>query len=238
MDDNFNTIAGWTLGSAIVLLGLTSISGHYFSANKPHRPHEMGYEIEGVEEEAAEEAVPLATLLAEADASRGETLFAKCMSCHTVNPGGASGIGPNLHGIIGQPVAQAPGFAFSSALKEVGGTWTFEQMDEWLRSPKAFAPGTKMTFAGMSKPEERAAMLAYLNSQGSNLPLPAPPAPSEEPAAGEGGDAEEAAAQAVGPSGPVGAGTPMEAGAMAQPAPAVESGGSKAVGSVSKTQGN
>jgi cytochrome c len=234
MDENFNTIAGWTLGSAIVLLGLTSISGHYFSADKPHRPHEMGYEIEGVEEEAAEEAVPLATLLAEADASRGEALFAKCMSCHTINPGGTTGIGPNLHGIMGQPVAQIPGFAFSSALRGVGGTWTFEQMDEWLRSPKAFAPGTKMTFAGMGRPEERAAMLVYLNNQGSNLPLPPPPPPREEPAPEEGADPDEAAAQAVGPSGPTGAGTPMEAGAMAQPAPAVESGGDKAAGSVSR----
>jgi len=130
MDDNFNTFAGWALGSAIVALGLTSISGHYFSADKPHRPHHMGYEIEGVEAEAGVEVVPLATLLAQADPAKGQSLFARCMSCHTVNSGGANGIGPNLRGVFGQPIGQgAGGFAFSSALKAMGGTWTFEAMD-------------------------------------------------------------------------------------------------------------
>lgn len=208
MDDDFNTFAGWALGSGIIALGLVSISSHYFSADKPHRPHHMGFEIEGVEVAGdGVEAVPLATLLAQADPAKGESLFAKCMSCHTINSGGANGIGPNLHGSVGKAIGQgAGGFAFSSALKDMGGTWTFEQMDAWLERPKGFASGTKMTFAGMGKPEDRAAMILYLNDQGSNVPLPPPPpppAPSEEPAAEEGAapdattDEGEAAAEAA-----------------------------------------
>ena len=199
MDDRFNTIAGWVLFSGIVALGLSSVSAHYFRADKPHRPHHMGYEIEGVAAEGGgEEAVPLATLLAEADPAKGQAIFAKCASCHTVDAGGANGIGPNLHGVLGEAIGQGVGgFAFSSALKEMGGTWGFENMNEWLKSPKAFASGTKMTFAGLGKPEDRAAMIVYLNSQGSNLPLPAPPAPAEASAEGDGAGAAPAGAEAA-----------------------------------------
>ena len=200
MEDRFNTIAGWALFSGIIALGLSSVSTHYFGADSPHRPHEMGYEIEGVEiEGSGEEAVPLATLLAEADPARGKAVFAKCVSCHTIEAGGADGIGPNLHGVMGSPVAgHAAGFAYSRALKDVGGTWTWDQMDAWLKSPKAFASGSKMTFAGLGKPEDRAAILLYLNEAGSGLALPAPPPPSEEPAAEEDSEADlegEAAAE-------------------------------------------
>ena len=199
MDDNFNTFAGWALGSAIVALGLASLSGHYFSADKPHRPDLMGYEIESVEAEGGEEeAAPLASLLAQADPAKGAAMFVKCKSCHTVNAGGANGLGPNLHGVLGEPIGQgAGGFAFSSALKKVGGSWTFEQMDAWLKSPKAFASGTKMSFAGLGKPEDRAAMIVYLNSEGSNLPLPPPPAASEEPDAADGAAVETAKSEAA-----------------------------------------
>lgn len=217
MDDRFNTIAGWTLFAGIVGLGLTTISSHYFSADKPHRPETMGYAIEGVVEEGEGGAeVPIATLLASADVAKGEATFAKCASCHTVNAGGANGIGPNLHGVVGEGIGTgAGGFAFSDALKGVGGTWTFENMDAWLKSPKAFAPGTKMTFAGLSKPEDRANLIAYLNTQGSNLPLPAAPAAGEAPA--------EAAAPAGEPTG-----QPAEPAGVAD----------RAVGTVSETKTN
>lgn len=214
MDDRFNTIAGWTLFAGIVGLGLNSVSSHYFSADKPHRPEKMGYAIEGVADESeGAGGVPIATLLASSDASKGEAVFAKCASCHTINAGGANGIGPNLHGVVGEGIGTgAGGFAFSDALKSVGGTWTFEQLDAWLKSPKAFAPGTKMTFAGLSKPEDRANLIAYLNTQGSNLPLPAAPAEGEAAAA------------------PAGEAT----GVPAEPAGAAD----RAVGTVSDTKAN
>lgn len=197
MDDRFNTIAGWTLFAGIVGLGLTIGSSMYFKADKHERPETMGYAIEGVEEEgggAKEE--PIANLLAKADIAKGEATFAKCTSCHTINAGGANGLGPNLHGVVGEGIGQgAGGFAFSDALKSKGGTWTFDLLDEWLKSPKAFAPGTKMTFAGLSKPEDRANLIAYLNTQGSNLPLPAPVA--EDAPAGDAPAADASAAPAA-----------------------------------------
>lgn len=217
MDDRFNTIAGWTLFAGIVGLGLSSISSHYFSADRPHRPETMGYAIEGVAEEGEGAGdVPIATLLATADPAKGEAVFAKCASCHTINAGGANGIGPNLHGVVGEPIGKGVGgFAFSDALKNVGGTWTFDQLDAWLKSPKAFAPGTKMTFAGLSKPEDRANLIVYLNSQGSNQPLPPPPAAGAAPTEG-------------GAAAPAGEAT----GVPAEPADAAN----RAVGTVSDTQ--
>lgn len=186
MDDRFNTTAGWVLFSGIVGLGLSIVSSMYFEADKHHAPHTPGYEVAGGAEDEGGKDVPIATLLATADVAKGEATFAKCTSCHTINAGGANGIGPNLHGVVGEAIGQgAGGFAFSDALKSKGGNWTFDTMNEWLKSPKAFAPGTKMTFAGLSKPEDRANLIAYLNTQGSNLPLPkADAAPAAEAAAG------------------------------------------------------
>jgi cytochrome c len=186
MDDRFNTIAGWTLFAGIIALGLTSIFSRVFAS---HEPEQEGYAIEAAEEEGGEDAGPsLASLLATGDVAAGEKVFAKCTACHTANQGGANGIGPNLYGVMGQPIGQhVAGFAYSSALADHGGNWDFANMDEWLKSPRAFANGTKMSFAGLSSGEDRANIILYLNSLGSNLPLPAV---EEEPAAEEG--AEEA----------------------------------------------
>jgi len=216
MDDRFNTIAGWALFAGIVGLGLSSISSKYFEADKSHRPEKMGYEIEGVvSSEGGDEAVPIETLLASADPAKGEQVFKKCTSCHTIEAGGANGIGPNLHGVLGEAVATGHGgFAFSDALKSHGGKWDFKTMDEWLHNPKKLAPGTKMTFAGLSKPEDRANVIAFLNSQGSNLPLPA--APAEGAKEGEAPAAEGAAPPAAEGGKP---GEASAAGAAAQPAP-------------------
>lgn len=174
MGDRFNTWAGWALFAAIIALGGGIVSSHLFHQE---RPEQMGYAIEGVEAEGeggAEAGPPLPVLLASADVAAGEKVFAKCMACHTITPGGANGIGPNLHATLGEPVGQGKGgFAFSDALKKVGGNWDFDKMDKWLKSPREFAPGTKMTFAGLGNPVDRANVIAYLNSQGSNLPLPA-----------------------------------------------------------------
>ncbi|MFT4057741.1 MAG: cytochrome c family protein [Novosphingobium sp.] len=203
MDDRFNTIAGWTLFSGIVGLGLTIASSMYFQADKHHAPETAGYAVEGVAEEGSGGGdPPIATLLATADVAKGQATFAKCTSCHTINAGGANGIGPNLHGVVGEAIGKGVGgFAFSDALKSKGGNWSFDALNDWLKSPKAYAPGTKMTFAGLSKPEDRANVIAYLNSQGSNLPLPAAEAaPAADaaaaPAEGEAApEASEAAAQ-------------------------------------------
>jgi len=194
MSDKTNTIAGWVLFGGVIAIGLSSVSSRVFSADKPHAPHEAGYEIVAAEEGEGESGPSLAQLLATADIGKGESVFAKCSACHTINQGGANGIGPNLYGVMGKPVGQhVPGFAYSGALSDHGGTWDWANMDAWLASPRAFASGTKMSFAGLSKPEDRANIIAYINAQGSNLPLPAVEASAEEEIEGGVETAEEPA---------------------------------------------
>lgn len=187
MDTRGNTIAGWVLGGGIAALGLSIASGMLFEAEAPEAG-KQGYAIQGVEsgDAGAAAAVPIATLLASADVAKGEAIFKKCVACHTIASGGANGIGPNLWATVGKPLASHAGFAYSDALKTKGGNWTFEALNEWLANPKKYAPGNKMTFAGLGNPEERAAVMLYLNSQGSNLPLPAAPAPDAAAAPADG----------------------------------------------------
>lgn len=183
MDDRNNTIAGWVLASAGAALGLSIVGGMLFHGGHPEKE---GYAIEGAAEAGGggAEEVPIASLLGGADPAKGADVFKKCAACHTINQGGANGIGPNLYHTLGEPVGQGKGgFAFSDALKGVGGTWDFDKMNAWLTSPRKFANGTKMTFAGLSNPQDRANLIVYLNQQGSNLPLPAAPAPGAASAA-------------------------------------------------------
>lgn len=193
MDDRNNTIAGWVLAACGAALGLSIVGGMVFHGERPEKP---GFAIEGVVAEGEAGAVaevPIASLLGAADPAKGAAVFAKCAACHSINAGGANGIGPNLHAIMGQPIAQKAGFAYSDALKAVGGNWDFEKMNAWLTSPRKFANGTKMTFAGLGSAEDRANVVLYLNQQGSNLPLPAAPAAGAAPAPVEGGDNAAAA---------------------------------------------
>jgi cytochrome c len=184
MSDRFNTIAGWTLFSGIVLLGLSSVSGKYFHGGKHQRPEKMGFEIAGVvqEGEGGKAEEPIEALLAKADVAKGQKTFAKCASCHTIEQGGAAGLGPNLYGVLGKGVASG-GFAYSEGLKGKGGKWDWASMNAWLTNPAGYAAGTKMSFAGLSGGQERANLIAFINTKGSNLPLPAAPAaaPAEAP---------------------------------------------------------
>ena len=182
MDDRFNTIAGWVLFAGIVALGASIVAGETFHEE---RPEEMGYPIEGVVVEGeggAEAEKPIAFYLASADAAAGEQVFKKCTACHNADKGGANALGPNLWGVMGEPVGKGHGFPFSPALSGVSGTWNWDNMSAWLASPKKFAPGTKMTFAGLSNPQDRANVIAFLNSH-SDAPLPLPAVPAEAAAA-------------------------------------------------------
>jgi len=182
MDDRFNTIAGWVLAAGIVALGASIVAGEMFHSE---RPEQMGYPIEGVVQEgegAAEAEKPIAFYLASADPAAGEQVFKKCTACHNADQGGANALGPNLWDVLGEPIGKGKGFPFSPALSGVGGTWNWDNMSEWLTSPKKFAPGTKMTFAGLSNPQDRANVIAFLNTHSDN-PLPLPEAPAEAAAA-------------------------------------------------------
>ena len=195
--DLFNTAAGWVLFAAGLGLGLSILSGKYFHGDKPERPEKLGYVIEGAVEESAGPAemsmaealnmMPAAELV-----SAGEKAFSKCQSCHSIDAGGANGIGPNLNGVMGGAVAGKAGFGYSAELKALGGNWDWDRMNDWLKNPKAYVSGTKMSFAGLSKVEDRAALAMYLNANGANLPVPsfvadaAAGATEGEAAAGEG----------------------------------------------------
>ena len=199
MKDRQNTINGWILFAGIVALGGSIVSGEVFKAE---RPEHMGCPIEGVEVEGeggAEAEKPIAFYLASADAAKGEQVFKKCAACHNADPGGANALGPALFGTMGKAIAGHPGFAYSDALKGVGGSWDWDKMSAWLSNPKKFAPGTKMTFAGLSKPEDRANLMLFLNSRGGTLTVPPPPAEDAAAASAEaeGAGAEKAANEGV-----------------------------------------
>lgn len=197
MIDRNNTIAGWVLAAGIVALGSSILFGKMFHSEAPPEGKE-GYHIEAAAEEgAAGPVVPLATLLAGGDAAKGEQIFGKCKTCHTITSGGANGQGPNLFGVMGKKHGHLPGFAYSDALLKAPGSWDWDNMDKWLSSPKKYAPGTKMAFPGISNPQERADLLLYINAQGSNLPLPAPPAEGAAPADGEAKAGEAKAGEAA-----------------------------------------
>lgn len=198
----WNKIAGAVLTAFIVVMGAFIISGHIYQP-KPLEARAFP-EIEGVEQtaEAAgpakDSGPPLAVLLASASPEKGAAQFKKCMACHTIEKGGPNKIGPNLWGIIGNKHAHAQGFAYSTALAGMHDKpWTWEDLDMWIKSPKTYAAGNKMSFAGLSKPEDRAAILVYLN-QNSDSPM-APPAPPAETATAPTADAA-ATADATAPA--------------------------------------
>jgi len=195
MDDRFNTIAGWVLFAGIVALGSSIVAGEMFHSE---RPEKMGYPIEGVAQEGGEAAAaeqPIEFYLASADPAKGADVFKKCAACHNADKGGANQLGPNLWGVLGEPVGVGHGFAFSDALAKKGGTWNWDNLAQWLTSPKAFAPGTKMTFAGLGNPQDRANVIAFLN-QHSDGPKPLPAAPAPAAAAAKPGEAPANKAEA------------------------------------------
>ncbi len=109
-------------------------------------------------------------MLPAADIVAGERVFKKCKACHTVNQGGKNKTGPNLYGVVGRPVASVGGYKYSGALKEYAGEWSVERLDAFLTKPRAEVKGTKMGFSGLKKPQDRANLIAYLNSN-SDAPI-------------------------------------------------------------------
>ncbi len=129
---------------------------------------------------------PVAVELASADVGAGEALVKGqgCVACHSFNEGGKAGIGPNLYGVVGGPHAHMVGYEYSAALKAKQGPWTYDELYEWLKKPAAYAPGTKMSYAGLADPKKRADIIDYLHSLShSPEPLPAPPPPGSAEAA-------------------------------------------------------
>lgn len=122
---------------------------------------------------AAAGPAPIAPLLAKADAAAGQTAAKACAACHSFEKGGANKVGPNLFGVLGGSKGHVQGFGYSDALVKTGGQWSYDELNKFLYDPKAYAPGTKMTFAGLKKDQERANVIAYLRSL-ADTPQPLP----------------------------------------------------------------
>jgi cytochrome c len=173
-----NKIAGAIL-AAMILAMVSGIVANILVHPTPLT--KQAYEVaggapEGATAEAAAPAgpEPIAPLMASASADAGKAKTQLCAACHTFDKGGPNRIGPNLYGVIGSPIAEdRGGFAFSTALttKGKGQTWTLDNLNAWLFKPQQFASGTKMTFIGLPKAEDRANVVAYLNSM-SDKPIP------------------------------------------------------------------
>ena len=186
-DLTFNKVAGAVLATSLAIVGLRELSAGVFA---PEEVEQAGYAIEVPEEAGAGPAVAEApidwgTVLPTANITAGQAAFAKCQVCHNVTEGGPNGTGPNLFGVVGRTLAGHEGFAYSPAMVELGGeigAWDDKQISEFLKAPRRYLSRTKMTFIGLRNPEERINMIAFLRSNGGNLPMPAPnPAPLAEP---------------------------------------------------------
>jgi cytochrome c len=133
------------------------------------------------------QARSLGEALAAADAAKGETVFAACRACHTIEEGAGSMIGPNLWGVVGRPVAHVDGFNYSEPLKAYGGAWQVDRLDAFLADPQAVVPGSLMVFPGVKNSADRANLIAYLN-QNSSSPLSLADAPGASAAAAAPGE--------------------------------------------------
>ncbi|EIZ80535.1 cytochrome c, class I [Novosphingobium sp. Rr 2-17] len=97
-----------------------------------------------------------------AEIAAGKKVYLRCMACHTVEPGGQNKVGPNLSGVVGRKSGQVKGFKYSAAMAKANVTWDEATLDKWLTRSASVVPGTSMVFAGLPKPEDRKAVIAYL----------------------------------------------------------------------------
>ena len=190
---NTQEIFKWTaatVGAIVAVIIIAVVSGWIYGvedtevADVPHEA-EVAEAAEPGQEEPAPAAEPtpepappagggdLAARLASGDAAAGVALLARCRACHTLDEGGARRVGPNIWGIVGKAKGTSEGYAYSDALANAGGTWTFADLDGYLTAPKEFMPGTKMTFPGIPDAADRANAILSLRAL-SNDPVPLP----------------------------------------------------------------
>lgn len=182
-----NKILGAILGTCLILLALNIGAGAIFAPEKPSKP---GFNIavkeqaEGEKGAAAKEPEqPIETLLAKASVEKGQATAKQCQACHTFEKGGPNRVGPNLWNIVNRPRASEAGFNYSAGMKSKGGNWSFDELNKFLANPRGYIPGTAMTFAGLSRAEQRADVIDYLHTL-ADSPVALPKAAEGTPPAG------------------------------------------------------
>ncbi len=173
-----NMTAGATLSALLVIFGANTFFDIVYPKGGGAEPEPEVAAIDHGGESTpavAEPATPFPVLLASASVEAGAKEVKKCAACHSFEDGGPNKIGPNLHGVVGRKVASHEGFAYSNALIEFGGEWTYERLSCFIHNPRDCVPGSKMTFAGVKKDSSRADVIAYLRSISPDAPpLPKP----------------------------------------------------------------
>jgi cytochrome c len=196
----WNKIFGAVLGTALVIATLHVFVGGLMEAEKADKP---GMEVAVTEDQGGtgstapveEVKADWGTVIPAADIAAGEKTHQRCQQCHDFAKGGPDKIGPNLYGVVGSKHGHAPAYAYSPAIKALADkTWGFDELDAFIKNPKVAVPGTKMSFAGLSKQSDRINLIAYLRTVSDSplaVPAPNPVAPSTpaestiEPPAGE-----------------------------------------------------
>jgi cytochrome c len=166
------------LGTVLFILVVRTVGEAIFFAEEPEEP---AIAVAGAEKAPAEsaastpaESLPdFAVAIPAADAMAGGMFAERCMVCHTWMKGAPATIGPNLYGVVGRPKASEAGFDYSPAMREKGGNWTYEDLFNFLQQPGAFAPGTKMAFAGVPRTLDKLNLIAFLRMQ-ADEPAPLP----------------------------------------------------------------
>ena len=209
-DLGFNKIAGAVLATGLAIVGLRELTSIVYETKPVEK---AGYEITVAEETGAggeakvEAPIDWGTVLPTADIAAGEAVAKKCISCHSFAQGGPNLVGPGLYGVLGRKPGTHGGMAYSAGLVEFSAknpVWDYEHVNAFLTAPQKYITGTKMSFVGLKKTEDRINMIAYLHSIGSTLPIPAPKpaaaAPAAEVAAPEAAASAEAPAAAAKPA--------------------------------------
>jgi cytochrome c len=206
-----NKIIGAVLGTLLFVMGVGFVAEAIYAPIEGRGPGYALPEPEVAEHGAPADAAPeepLGVLLAAADPAKGAAAVKKCAGCHNFGEGEGNKQGPALYDVVGRPEGGHPGFAYSEGMmahNAAGDTWTYENLNAFLTKPSDYVPGTKMNFAGVRTAEERADILAYLQTLSATpVPFPAAEAAPAAPAEGEAAPAEGAAAPAEGEAAPAG----------------------------------